>query len=237
MRHDVEDAMSLHDLAAGFDGDVMPGFDAECGVDFQVHIHQEHVAHLAGSQVMNAGDARCLEQGLADRFDLVVVGSAIHQVMQGVPGELPAHLAHHESDNRCCDRVQDRIASEVADDPDADDQRGCGIGAGMPGVGNQQARLHALGHAQHVPEQQLLGDQSGRGHPECGTVHLRHGMRVLQLEKRGPEHADTDGEQQGTQRKRGGRLESMMAIRMVGVRILLAEVAGQQNDEIGQQVG
>ena len=107
---------------------------------------------------MRAEHARGGEDGFTDRSDFGVVGSAVHEVMQGVPGKGPAHLADHTADDQCGDRVEDGVTSEVADDPDGDDQRRGGVRTGVPGVGDEHAGLDPLGHGKHVAEQKLFGD-------------------------------------------------------------------------------
>ena len=70
-----------------------------------------------------APDARGFEQGVANRLDFLLVNGAVHQVVQGIPAEAPAHFGDHEPHDQRGDRVQDRVAGQVADDADTDDQR------------------------------------------------------------------------------------------------------------------
>ena len=64
-----------------------------------------------------------------------------------------------------------------------------GISTGMPGIGYQHARLHVLGNAQQIAEQQLLADQRQPHHPQRHGVHLGHCLRGLQLDDGRPQHA------------------------------------------------
>ena len=81
MRHQIQDAVALQDVLAGEDGDVVAGFDGDVGVDLDVRVHHDHVAHFAGVYVMNIANAGGVEQSLANRGDFLLVHGAIHQVV------------------------------------------------------------------------------------------------------------------------------------------------------------
>jgi hypothetical protein len=63
-----------------------------------------------------------------------------------------------------------------------------------------------------------------------------HRLRLLELQKRRPEHAQADHQQQHAQNQTRSRFEPMMAVRVLGVCFLLAVVAGKEHDEIGNQI-
>lgn len=217
MRHEVEHAVPLQHPLPGCDRDVMASLDADGGIHFEVRVHHDHVAHLAGAHVVHVANAFGFGFGehATDRLDLPLVDRVVHQVMQRIPAEAPSHLGHHEADDERRDRVEDRVAGQVADDADADHQRRSRIGTRVPGVGDQHARLHALGDGQHVAKEQFLGDERAAGNPERRDMHLLHGLRRLELSKRGPQHAHAHGEKQHAQGQRRPGLESLMAVGMV----------------------
>ena len=106
----------------------------------------------------------------------------------------------------------------------------------MPGIGHQHARLDALGHREHVAEQEFLRDECATGHPERDDVDRLHGAGVFELAKGRPQHARADGQQQHAQHQRGGGLEALVAVRVVLVGVLLAVVTGEQDDKVRHQV-
>ena len=187
--------------------------------------------------IVNAANPRCFLQRAADGFDFLVVGGAVHQVMQRIPAEFPTHFRHHEADDECGDGIEDGVTGEVADDTYAYHQRGGRVGACVPCVGHQHARLDALGDAEHVAEQQLLGDKGAGGDPESEDVHGLHGLGRFELAKGRPEHANADGQEQCAQCQRCRGFETLVAVGMVFIGRLLAVMAGEKYDKIGHQVG
>ncbi len=107
---------------------------------------------------------------------------------------------------------------------------------GMPGVGDQHARLHALGDGKHVAKEKFLGRERAAGNPEGDNMHLRHGLGCLEFAERRPEHAHAYGEQQEPESQGGARLETLMAIRMILVGFLLAVVVGEEHHEIRDKI-
>lgn len=57
MRHEVQHAVAMHDAPAHFDGNVMTLGNGQACIDLDMGIHQDHVAHLPGADVMHALDA------------------------------------------------------------------------------------------------------------------------------------------------------------------------------------
>ena len=80
MGHQIQDAMALQDPLPRRDGNVVAGFDADRSVDLEVRIDNNHVAHLARTNVVDAYDARCFVQRTADGRDLLLVHGAIHDM-------------------------------------------------------------------------------------------------------------------------------------------------------------
>ena len=119
MGHQVEHAVALQHPLARCDRDVIAGLDADRGINLEVRIDDDHVAHLAGSHIVNVADARCLDQRSTYRLDLGLIGRAVHQIVQRIPAKRPAHPGDHEADDQRSDRVQDGVARQVADNADA----------------------------------------------------------------------------------------------------------------------
>ena len=105
------------------DGDVVAGLDIDRGIQLDVRVNDDHVAHLARANVVDATHAGCFDKGAADGLDLLLVHGSVHEVVQRIPTELPAHFGDHESHDQCGDWIQDRVARQVSADPDAHDQR------------------------------------------------------------------------------------------------------------------
>ena len=107
----------------------------------------------------------------------------------------------------------------------------------MPGVGHEHARLDALGHRQHVAEQQFLGDAARRprprARPQCtfGTVSGCSSLRNADHSMPRPTASSS-----APSTSERGRLEAVMTVGMVGVGVLLAVVVGEQHDEVRDQV-
>ena len=236
MRHEIEHAVALEHALPRRDRDAVAGLDCERGVDFDVRVDDDQVAHLAGAQVVHAVDARRLEQCAPDCLDLLLGGRAVDEVVQRIPAEAPAHPRDHEADDQSCDRIEDRVTRQVADDADADDQRGRGVRAGVPGVRHEHARLDAFGDDEHVAEQDLLGRERGESYPQCGEVDPRHALGILELAECRPQHAEADDQQQHAEQQRSRGLEALVPVRVIRVGVLLAGVAREQHAEVGHQV-
>ncbi|OIQ72850.1 hypothetical protein GALL_455210 [mine drainage metagenome] len=67
-------------------------------------------------------------------------------------------------------------------------------------------------------------------------MHARDVGRILQLAQRRQQHAGANRQQQHAQRQRRAGLEALVAVGVVGVGVFRAVVAGQQHDEVGDQV-
>ena len=119
VRHQVQHPVPLQHALSSFDGDVVPRLDIDLSIDLDVRVDHDHVAHFAGANVMHVAHARRLAQRLADRGDFLFVDRTVHQVVQCIPAEAPAHLRHHEADDERGDRIEDRIPRQVADDAQA----------------------------------------------------------------------------------------------------------------------
>ena len=184
--------MPGHDVEAGLVRDGVAFGDGELAVDFEMYVGQDHVARLARLQVVHAEHAGRGEDFGGDAGDLFLVGGAVGQVVQGIPGESPAHARDHEADDERGDRVEQREAEQVAGDADGDDQRRGGVGTGMPGIGDEHAGAHALGDGEHVAKEQFLGEQGAERDPQGDHMHGRNAFRRLQLVHRGPDHAAAD---------------------------------------------
>ena len=81
MRHQVDYAMAPHDALTGDNRDVMTGFDGLLGIYFKMYIDDDHVAHHARTQIMNAKNAGRFHDGLADGHDFLIVCRSIHEVV------------------------------------------------------------------------------------------------------------------------------------------------------------
>ena len=237
MRHHV------HDLRHGFEHriacgqrDVVAGAHIERTVDFDVDVDQDHVAHAPGAHVVQAEHLRRGADDLLDARVVGLVGRAVHQIVQRIPGELPAHAQHEQADDERGDGIENRITEQAATDARERHQRRRGIGPRMPGVGHQQGRAHALRDREHVAKQQFLRDERGARGPQGDG--LRGGDRLWpqNLVHPGPEHGGRDRDEQQADHERGRVLVTVMPVMMVLVRGLAAEPVGDQHDEIGKQI-
>jgi len=73
MGHQVQHAVALQHALARLNGDVVAGFHGDLGIDLDVRIHDDHVAHLARAHVMHIAHAGGVDQGLADGLYLLLV--------------------------------------------------------------------------------------------------------------------------------------------------------------------
>ena len=124
MDHQAQHRMGLHDTAARLDGDVVTRLDAEGGLDLQMHIGRDQVAHAAGAQLMHPDDAGRGGQRGVNGLDLVGLDRAVHQIVDRIPAEGPAHAGHQEADDQRRDRIEQGIAGQVARDAQSHHQRG-----------------------------------------------------------------------------------------------------------------
>ena len=101
----------------------MSGFDRDGGVNLQVSVDDDQVAHFSRVQVVNVADAGSLEQRLANRRDFDRIRRSIHQVVQGPPSERPAHFGNEKADDERRDRIENRVTGQIAEYADPDNQR------------------------------------------------------------------------------------------------------------------
>jgi len=236
MRHEVENAVVLQHAPLGGHGDVVARLDGQFGVDFDVRVDHDQVPHLARPQVVHVPDAGRSQERASNGVHLDRIRRPVHQFLQGAPGDLPAGFRDQQSHDQRRDRIEDGVSPQIADDADQYDERGGRVGSGMPGVRDQQARFDALGDLQHVPKEKFLGDQRGGRHPQRGDLDVRDGARRFELADRRQQHGDAHRDQQGAQRERRGRFETLVPVRMILVGRLLAVVARDEHDEVGHQV-
>ena len=113
--------MTLHDAIPGRHGNVMPGLDANRCIHLDMGIDDDNVAHFARAHVVDTEHARCLPQRVENTPDLLIIDCPIHEVMQRIPTELPAHLGHHKSHDERCNWIQNRKTRQIANNADTDD--------------------------------------------------------------------------------------------------------------------
>ncbi len=115
--------MTRHHASTRRDSDFVPLLDRQIGIDLQMHINEDHVPHLARAQIMYAEYARRRAQRFSYGLHLSIVGRPVHQVVQCIPTERPAHFHHHAADDQRGDRIQQRIAGKVADNAQCNNER------------------------------------------------------------------------------------------------------------------
>ena len=71
----------------------------------------------------SAGDPRGGQRGV-NGLDLVGLDRAVHQIVDRIPAEGPAHAGHQEADDQRRDRIEQGIAGQVARDAQSHHQRG-----------------------------------------------------------------------------------------------------------------
>ena len=229
--------MPRHHALLRLDRNVVPLLHGQRRVHLQMRVNDDHVAHFSRAQIVHVRHAGRRGERLPNRRDLHLVHATIHQIVQRVPPETPTHLRHHKAHDQRRNRVKNRVTHQVAHDAHAHHQRRGGVGARMPRVRHQHARLHALRNGQHVAKQNLLRRQARERHPQRNDVHLRDGLRVLQLHSRRPQHPHTHRQQHRTQKHRRPSLIPMVPIRMIFVRVFLARMVRQQHHKIRHQIG
>lgn len=186
---------------------------------------------------MNALDALRGKEGLADGLGFGSIDEAIHKIVKGAPAELPTHLGNHESNDQRRDGIQNRESGEITDDAEGDNERGSGIGTGMPSVGDQHAGLHFGGDAEHVAEEEFLREKSDARDVKRGHIHIGNGVRVFEFACGGPEHADAHTQQEDTKCEGGGGFETVMSVGMIFVGVLFAVVPSEEHNEVGNKIG
>ena len=128
---EVQNRVPGHHVDAGQFGNVVSLGNAKAAIDLEMNVGQDHVAGLAGLQLMQAQHARRGEDFGGDCGDLLFVGGPVGEIVQRIPQKTPAHLADHAADDQRGDRIEQRKAQQVAGDADAHDKGRGGVGAGV----------------------------------------------------------------------------------------------------------
>jgi len=108
---------------AGVYRDIVPRLHSYHGIDFQVGVYHDEVAHFSRTQIVHADDAWRVPQSPEYRSCFSGVGRPVHQIMQRSPSKAPPHLCHKKPHDECRDRIENRISGEVTNDADSDYQR------------------------------------------------------------------------------------------------------------------
>ena len=89
----------------------------------QMGIDHDHVAHLAGAHIVDAMHAGVSFKRTMISSILILRGGAIHQVIERIPAEFPAHLGHHQAHDQGGPRVEQRKPHQVAHNAQSHHQR------------------------------------------------------------------------------------------------------------------
>ena len=189
VRHQVEHAVALHHALAGRRGNVVPGFDRHRGIDFEMRIDHDLVAHLAGADVVQGMNAGRLDQCGPDGLDFLVVDRAVHKIVHRIPRKAPPHLGAHEADDERGDRVEDsgsppgcrrcRCPPPAMPHPSVRAtrwRRACWTRRAWPPTACRATALPLPSAPRRPPTTR-----------RCG---LLHGIRLFQLAEGRPQHAD-----------------------------------------------
>ena len=130
VRHQVEHAMLFNTRCRTFDGDVVAGLDGLRASTSMCAVDDDHVAHLAcAGRAPRTPGVRGSSGGMRCTF---IVRRTIHQVVQRVPVQTPAHAAETAKPTiKAPQSGRGWVASEVADD------------AGMPTTSEEAASERA----------------------------------------------------------------------------------------------
>lgn len=117
--HEVKGSMGAPHVRARIDGNAVGLAGAHDSIDFDVGVDQKQVSHLAGLDVVDAKNVWSPNNGLANALDLdlVLIGSAVHEVMQGIPRESPARGGDNGSDDEGSDGVEKGYPIRLATRP------------------------------------------------------------------------------------------------------------------------
>src|SRR5690625_2725309 len=97
VRHDVEHRFLLHDPSPGLGGNFMAGLDGEIAVHFEVDLDPDHVTHLARLEAMDAQYTGRFQQQDADAGFGVRINAAVHEIVESIVEEAPAHTRDHQA--------------------------------------------------------------------------------------------------------------------------------------------
>src|SRR5689334_14177482 len=112
--------MAGHYIELGLAGNIVTFRDREAAIDLQMDIGEDHVARLAGLQFVHPENTWGRPDFGGDPLDLLLGGCAVHQVMECIPEELPAHFDDHETNDQCGYGVEDCESKKIASDTDSD---------------------------------------------------------------------------------------------------------------------
>lgn len=240
MDHDVLDIREvvLHvgmDLFRDFMG-LTQGF-VPIHLDLQVDI--DLVAEHSGAEQVHADHA--LFVGHVIPQGLLVVGTAggVQQLGDSVLQNVVGDLEDKEADDHAGHRVQHREAQHSAGDADEGADGGQGVGAVVPGVGQEGAGVDKLGVVAGIPVHGLLAhDGDHRSHQGDSTGDgdglIAAGENGLQAHFA---DAQTGDHQNGAQQQGGDALQALVAVGVGGVRRLFGDLDSDPGDEGGEYVG
>lgn len=240
MDHDVLDIREavLHvgvdlfrDLVGLTEGFVAVHLDLQIDVDL--------VAEHSGAEQVHADHAlffgHIIPQGL------LVVGAAggVQQLGDSVLQNVVGDLEDEEADDHAGHRVQHREAQHGAGDADEGADGGQGVGAVVPGVGQEGAGVDELGVVAGVPVHGLLahdGDHrrhqgDGAGDGDGLVAAGEDGLQAHFADAQPRDHQD------GAQQQGGDALQALMAVRVGGVGRLFGDPDPDPGDEGGEYVG
>lgn len=161
--HEIKGSVGAQDARARVDGDAVGLADGHESIDLDVGIDQEKVAHFAGLDVMRAKDAGGSKKGLANALDLVLVGGAVHEVVQGVPRKSPSGPSDDGSDDDGGDGVEKGVAHKASQKAQKNDEGGGRVRAGVPSVGGHEGGLSAESRGAQVAKKGLFANEGERG--------------------------------------------------------------------------
>ena len=78
MNHQVQHAVALQHALARLHGYIVARFDGQGGIDFDMRVGHDQIAHLARAHVVNVAHAGSFQQGLADGGDFFIICRAVH---------------------------------------------------------------------------------------------------------------------------------------------------------------
>src|ERR1019366_3142226 len=114
MRHQVQYTMALQYALSCGDSDIVPRLYGDGSIDLQMCIDDDQIAHLSSAQIVQAVDARRLQQRRTDGLHFEGVRRAIHEVVQGLPSESPSHFPNEKADDERRNGIQDGITGQIA---------------------------------------------------------------------------------------------------------------------------
>ena len=228
LRHvlDLLADLGLHDAL-----DLLRVLHVRSRMHVQLQIHHHERAHLAGTHVrvaLHAGDVR------EDLVELVddLHGDAVHQGAHGLVEDLQADPHDHQRHEQSRDGVRVVPAEEESHQGAAQSDHGRhGVGAVVPGIGDDHLAVDLLAHQVGVPVQGFVHQDRHQGGD--GGVPLQLALvRRLDLLGAAVAHGDASDQEEQSHQHTANDLHTAMAVGMVQIGGLLREATHDDDDHI-----